>query len=428
MCDYIFTSDQLPKILVEELEKIRQELRSALASDLGEALVMLRQKLGSTKVTDIVLQSGRYHQADSNFRKGLMEITQRDMVFNQVRNTLVEIVEQLTAADLAESASSSELAQKLGLHAGAQYLLIPLFEKLRLDWKKISSVHLVNCDRIEENRFFLNIYRRRRQQKQGSQFFFINACPMQRPESFAERIILEILSRYDDDEQQAILVRRKPQSERLLVEDLPFDPMGLSECKRLTAKYFQKRFGYHEHIERLEKYLQSCAQQIRTGKRYIAFIFRIHATDWDSLMTEYLHWLIDTFKHIETADGEAEYLFFFPVQVRNLHETPPASVRVALEEITRLQQATLEIDRVSNIPMTPYDIIMPLMPVNSDQVTSWFEELDEADAAKISELILLTLQRDKAALTRLQRYMDEGIVDMYDMEALQADLYEYATK
>ncbi len=113
----------------------------------------------------------------------------------------------------------------------------------------MSHIHWVNCDRIGENRNFRSTYRRRRNQRQGGQFFFINVCPMQRPESFAERVVLEILERYDEEEKQAILVRRKSQSKRLLIEDLPFDPMGLTESKRLTAKYFQKRFGFQEHIE-----------------------------------------------------------------------------------------------------------------------------------------------------------------------------------
>ena len=253
---------------------------------------------------------------------------------------------------------------------------------------------------------------------------------MQRPESFAERVVLEILERYDEEEKQAILVRRKHQSQRLLIEDLPFDPMGLSESKRLTAKYFQKRFGFQEDIEPVEDFLRTCARRTGEGKRFITFIFRINAANWDPLLTEYLLWLMDTFQPLEASDEGAELLFFFPVLVRNLHETPPTTLRTAVEEIKKLHQAANPTIAEGQEPPPPvaYDLIMPLYPVPKEEVTTWFEELDEADEAKIHELLLLTLQRDQAALTRLQRYMDEGKMDMYDMEALQADLYEYAMK
>ena len=415
---------------MQSIEKVQQELRAALAADLGEALVLLRQRLGpSPRVNDIVLQSGRYHQADSDFRKGLVLIGERNTVFNQVCNALLEMVNHLTETDLAQPASDPELAREMGFQVTSGQFLTPLFAKLRIDWRKVSHVHLVNCDRIHENRLFRSTYRRRHNQHQGSQFFFINACPMQRPESFAERVILEILEKYDEEEQQAILVRRKPQSERLLIEELPFDPMGLSESKRLTAKYFQKRFGFQEHIEPVEDFLRACAKHAGAGKRFVTFIFRINAADWEPLLTEYLIWLMDTLRPIEATDDEPEFLFFFPVQVRNLHEAPPASLRIAIEEINKLHQAANPVVAEGQaLPPVAYDMIMPLQPVLMEEVTTWFEELDEADAAKVAELLLLTLQRDKAALTRLQRYMDEGKIDMYDMEELQKDLYEYAMK
>ena len=409
---------------------VQQELRDALAGNLGESLVLLRQRLGpSLCVSDIVLQSGRYHQAASDHRKGVTLLPERDKVFNGVRMALLEVVEQLTEADLARHTSDPDLAQQMGLPVATPHFLTPLFEKLRVDWRKVNHIHLVNCDRIGENLHFRRAYRQRHYQRQGSQFFFINACPMQRPESFAERVILEILEKYDEEEQQALLVRRRPQSERLLIEELPFDPMDLFESKRLLAKYFQKRFGFQERIEPVEDFLRACVQRTGAGRRFVTFIFRINAADWDTLLTDYLRWLIDTFCPMEAAEGEAEFLFFFPVQVRNLHETPPATLRIAVEEINKLQQAIhpVVIEGQEPAPVF-YDMIMPLYPVPKDEVTTWFAELDEADAAKVAELLLLTLQRDKAALTRLQRYMDEDKIDMYDMEALQADLYEYATQ
>lgn len=413
------------------LENIQQELRTALAADLGEALVLLRQRLSPSPrvVGDIVLQSGRYHQADSDYRKGDALLPERDKVFNGVRTALLDVVQQLTDADLAQPASDPELAKKMGLPVADQRFLSPLFAKLRVNWHKMSHVHLVNCDRISENRNFRSTYRRRHNQRQGGQFFFINACPMQRPESFAERIVLEILERYDEEEKQAVLVRRKPQSQRLLLEELPFDPMGLPESKRLTAKYFQKRFGFQKQIEPVEDFLRACAEHTGEGKRFVTFIFRINAANWDSLLTEYLLWLMDTFRPLEASDEGAEFLFFFPVLVRNLHETPPATLRTAVEEITKFSEAANPTAaKGQESPPVAYDLIMPLYPVPKEEVTTWFEELDEADEAKIHELLLLTLQRDQAALTRLQNYMDGGQIDMYDMETLQADLYEYAMR
>jgi len=398
--------------------QIKSELLAALGRDLGEALQALVEKVDpvSPRMRDIIHQSGRYYNARSDFQNGLVDTPARDLVFNQVRNALLDLVTGLTDADIHAPGTDAAYAAALGLApAPVQSPLHLLFARLKVDWKNVflSQLHLVNCNRSMEFRTLKRALRDRGGQGQRFQFYFINACPKQRPESFAERIILELLHNLDEEETEAIQVRRVQHTHRLKIEELPFDFMGLAASKKKLARYFAERFNFQETIEPVEDFLRACIGKMK-DYRYVAFIFRIDANDWEPFFPEYLQWIMDTLASV--CEDCPTCLFFFPVWVRNLHESPPQALREVAEAVARLGEAQNAVSTV----------ISPLSPVDKEEVEDWFVDFGEPDEAKVNEIILLTLQREKNALARVERFLQQGVVDMYDVEALQEAVYEFA--
>lgn len=394
-----------------QVEKIKAELKTALAGDLAAALALFLQKLdtGSPRLMEVFGQSGRFHQAGSDFTKGLILIGERDTVYNQVRFYLLELAGQLAESDLKPAAPSAAEAHAFGLApAPSGNPLDLLLARLRIDWKNasISELHLVNCDRVTEFKTLKRALRDRSASGEEFQFYFINACPMQRPQSFAERVILEIIRNLDEEEDEAVLVRRLPGSNRIKIEDLPYDFMGLEQSKKKFAKYFEERFDFHERLEPVEEFLKACVHKI-ANYRYIGFIFRLDAQDWEPFFPEYFQWIMDTFSKVE-EEGHL-FLFFFPIYLRNLHTAPTP----ALLEVAKAVQALGEAENAIST------VISPLTPVEKADVAEWFADIGEPDAGKVDELILLTLQRDNSAITRIGRFQEENKIDMYDVEALQ---------
>ncbi|MCE7925705.1 MAG: hypothetical protein DYG98_21855 [Haliscomenobacteraceae bacterium CHB4] len=401
------------------LENIQSELKSAIASgELGEALRLFTQRVApsSAVLNQIILQLRRFHTIEKEYKAGLVLPAERNTECSRIAHAVLAMIDALAETDVANTAGESPERPAFGLPVAAYSPLQTLLANLRIDWKNtpISDLHLVNCNRIAEFRMLKRTLRDRSAGGEEFQFYFINACPMQRPESFAERVILEIIHSLDDEDAEAVLIRRKPNGNRIKIEELPFDFMGLEQSKKKFARYFADRFGFHERIEPIEDFLRACVHKMR-DYRYVGFVFSIDAnTDWEPFFPDYLQWMMDTFSGIH-EEGPI-YLFFFPVLARNLHETPSPTLQEVAQAICHLGEAK---NAVSSV-------ISPLPPVVKEEVQDWFVEFGEADASKIDDLILLTLQREKSAALRIGRFLQQGKVDMYDVEALQAEVYRYA--
>lgn len=403
-----------------QLENIKSELKTALAGDLGTAITLLLQKLSndSAQIQIVIAESGRYHQANNDCNRGIILIGERDTVFNKIRFTLLELIGNLLESDLKPATTDQAQAQAFGLApAHSDNPLDLLLDRLRIDWKNlnISELHLVNCNRFSEFKTLKRALRDRYSDDKECQFYFINACPMQRPQSFAERVILEVIRNLDEEESDAVLVRRVPGSNRIKIEELPYDFMGLEQSKKKFAKYFEDRFDFHDSIEPIENFLKACKNQVRQYK-YIGFVFQLDAKDWEPFFPEYFQWILDTFS--ETAEKGPEFLFFFPIYIRRLHETPSAELLKIAADIQSLAEAKNAISTV----------ISPLSPVSKEDVGEWFVDFGEPDSGKIDELLLLTLQRESSAQARLAGFQQTGKMDMYDVEALQEAVYRYALK
>ncbi|MBC7776403.1 MAG: hypothetical protein H7246_13290 [Phycisphaerae bacterium] len=394
-------------------------MRNALAADLGEAIALMLEKLSvSRQIKVVVLQANRYHRAKSNRGLGLITADEFNTTCTQICSALLDFLPEIKESDISRPSSDPEKAALLGLPAAQSSPLQTLLAGLRVDWKTlpINELHLVNSNRFNEIRTLRRALRDRNEAEQEFQFYFVNACQMQKPESFAKRVILEIMARMDEEERKGILIPSELKSGRFA--DLPFDFMGLADSKVALAKHFQTRFEFTERIEPVEEFLRACVQK-SLGYKYITFIFSIHASKWEPFFPEYLHWILKTFSQFGEAKDLPTFLFFFPVFAHNLHETPGTIQQEVANAIVQLGQN-------ENAFTT---VISPLLPVPTEEIADWFStELGEADQSKVEDLLLLTLQRDKASLARLEKFLTTKKADMYDVEALQREVFEFAQK
>ncbi|MFN0036268.1 MAG: hypothetical protein ACKVUS_14485 [Saprospiraceae bacterium] len=421
------------------METTISQLQDALAEARGDALTLFRQKIKSSSdfYDEILVLSGRYNLADREYHKDNITLADRKKVFNGVHAALSDLLEKLTDDDLAPPPPDPEFAKTMGLPVPLENDFDSVFKELQLNWRKVNTLQLVDCNRKNEYDAIWEKYSQRQKQGQKFQFFFINACPTQRPEDFAERFILEKLDDLSDEEREAILVNPDPSdSHRLNKEELPFDKRELDGCKKKFSKYFEERFKFEAIGLVPEVNIETCVRQKFEGKKCVTFIFSINASQWNSVLSEYLEWMRDTFMKIENTEGLPEFLFFFVVKVLRLHEgKTPDSLKNALEEMLKMNDLANPKDAAGKpLPPPPsvaYDVIMPLKPIPKDEAILWFTELGkEADLQKIENLLMLTLQRNPTALTRLPRFMDKekGSIDMLDMVDLQEKLYRYAIK
>ena len=401
------------------LETTINQLRNALAADLGEAIALMLEKLSvSPQIKVVVAQSSRYYRAKSSRTLGLSTVEEFDTTCNKICQALLDFLPEIKESDISPPASDPDKALAFGLPTAPSSPLQTLLKGLRVDWKALSinELHLVNSNRFSEIRTLRKALRDRNEANQEFQFYFVNACQMQKPESFAKRVILEIMARMDEEERKGILI--PPELKLGRFADLPFDFMGMADSKAALAKYFQSRFEFTDRIEPVEDFLQACIQKT-LGYKYITFIFSIHASKWEPFFPEYLDWIVKTFSKFGEDHDLPTFLFFFPVFAHNLHEAPGPIQKEVAEAIVQLGQ-------IENALTT---VISPLLPVPSEEIADWFStELGEADQSKVEDLLLLTLQRDKAALARLDKYLNTKKADMYDVEALQREVFEFAQK
>ncbi len=401
------------------LETTINQLRNALAADLGDAIALMLEKLSvSPQIKVVVLQANRYHRAKSSRSMGLSTVEEFNTTCTQICSALLDFLSEIKESDIAPPSSDPQKAAMLGLAAAQTSPLQTLLAGLRVDWKTlpINELHLVNSNRFTEIRTLRKALRDRNEAEQEFQFYFVNACQMQKPESFAKRVILEIMARMDEDERKAILIPPELKSGRFA--KLPFDFMGLADSKVALAKYLQTNYGFKERIEPVEAFLQAGVLNMLDYK-YITFIFSIHASEWEPFFPEYLEWIIQTFSKFGEGQDLPTFLFFFPVFAHNLHETPGDLQKEVADAIVQLGKSE----------NTFTTVISPLLPVPNEEVADWFStELGEADQSKVEDLLLLTLQRDKAALARLDKFLGTKKADMYDVEALQREVFDFAQK
>lgn len=334
-------------------------------------------------------------QSDPNLKFTLeQQIAQLEVEINDLKSQIQE------AYGLAAIDSNSLLEQKI--------------RELSVNIEsRVGELFLVNVDRVPPRNRFWEAFDEHLERKNPFQFHFVLACPTQEPDSFAERMVYELVIEELEEEMDAINYVRRSGSRRVKLENLPLG-RNLRIAQREFKKYFVSRFGMTDSDTAFEDYIQTGLPKLEY--QYVATVFQLNASDWDAdLMEAYLHWIMEMFHVENTHDAVPIFLFFFAINLRDAHVEPlPAQQKKIVESI----------QRVINRNQDRCSLINQLMPVASDLVADWIRGLGEQNESKIQDLVKLIvagLPEDKQSA-----YNKSQTLDMTDIERFQEIVYKVA--
>lgn len=273
----------------------------------------------------------------------------------------------------------------------------------------IGEIHLVNCNRETVADSFWEAFDLKLDSNIPFQFYFVPACPTQQPDSFTERMIIEIILDELDEEEDAILCIRGSDN-RLMLEDLPIG-RNLARSQKAFAKYFSQRFELGDKT--MEQYLETGLPKL--GYDYVATVFEVFADKWKDFTLVYLNWIIEQFK--SPNEEVPTFLFFFVVYIYDIHKE---NVKEEYEDIkSQIQQ--LQIQHLETVTL-----IQNLKPVSRNLIESWVRDLGERNQAKIEEVIDTLVAGLKKEAKK--QYTTDRTLNMTDIERFQELVYKIANK
>ncbi|MCB0564864.1 MAG: hypothetical protein KDD01_10860 [Phaeodactylibacter sp.] len=289
-------------------------------------------------------------------------------------------------------------------------LLLDAARELNIDEdEEIGLLHLVNVDRREMRGKFWDAFDEKEEAKQEFQFYFISACPTQMPPSFAERMVYELLVEELDGDADGLHIITHEDTGRLRIQDLPVG-RNARKCQQRFKEYVQERFRFAD--------TQSFDAFIKTGVPklpfdYVAVAFEINERNWEDFLLEYLQWMIDTFRcpHQEVPT----FLFFFVVYIEKQHEG----------KLTPAQKAI--VDGLAGLSQrNEASLLTPLLPVEEGDLRAWLMDLGERNPNKVQQVMDVFLSGLREEDQRL--YQDKRLLNMKDIEELQAIVYRIASE
>lgn len=302
-----------------------------------------------------------------------------------------------------------QIAKSYGLDSeSGQTMLADKIRGLSIT-EDIGQIHLVNCNRESVSDAFWEAFDLKLEGEIPFQFYFVPACPTQQPDSFTERMIIEIILDELDEEEDAILCLRGADN-RLLLEDLPLG-RNLKRSQKAFAKYFSQRFELGDKT--MEQYLETGLPKLEYD--YVATVFEVFAEKWKDFTSEYLEWIINQFK--SPNDEVPTFLFFFVIYIYDIHkENVKEQFQSIKDEIQALQIKHLEITTM----------LKSLKPVERQLVESWVRDLGERNQSKIGEVVDMLVTGLKS--TARKQYDINRTLNMTDIERFQELVYKIANE
>lgn len=315
--------------------------------------------------------------------------------------------EQIRENEFKINELKAKLSKIHNLHgnSGAQ-LLLQKMDSIDLGIDEMGEQDLVNVNREAERQRFYQQFEHLL--KSNFQFYCISGCPTQMPHSFSEWAVLEIAFEELEEELSAIWYRRREESNRVQIFQLPVG-RNLEKSKKDFKKFFAREFKFKPHVT-FDKYIETGLPAL--PYEYVAFVFDFDGTNWLPFHKAYLQWIIDTFQH--PHENMPTFVFFFVLTRSSLHDkvegeySADAMVK-DLDELAHSNEATAHIS--------------PLRPVPVLDLERWFRQLGERNPARIEEVIELMVKGLKPKDSRLFR--DKQLLNMDDIERLQELIYEW---
>lgn len=334
-------------------------------------------------------------QSDPNLKFTL------EMQIAQLENEIASLRQRMEAAYGISSVSASNLLEQK-------------IRELNISVRSsLGEFFLVNVNRLPPRDRFWEAFDAKADARNPFQFYYVVACPSQQPNSFAERMIYELVIEELEEEMDAINYVRQSDSRRVQVEDLPLG-RNLRNSQREFKKYFARRFGLMDSETLFEDYIKTGLPKL--DYQYVATVFDLNASRWDdSFMNDYLQWIVDVFS--DTHEAVPTFLFFFAIFLRDAHVDPlPPDERKIVNSIQTL---------INKNPKRS-TLINQLGPVSTGDVADWLRELGEHNESKIADLVKLIvagLPEDKK-----RKFEASQLLDMSDVERFQEVVYRVAIR
>ena len=385
-----------------QLSELKRTILGLVASGkLGEAFeaVQPQLNLNSEANNTITLLSGDHARVFASEMKGKVTREQARVDYNNISERLVNLINLLSDSDLGHGGGNA--ADPLSVAAQK----LPVQRALTPKWT-------VNCDRKKPKRLFFDAFDEHARESSRFQFYFLLSDANQQPESFSERMVLELQEDEQDDAGHSIEYRRDAAG-RLKVEPVPLSSVNVSGCQKAFIKYFAERFGLENTATAFRDYLDTGLPLL--PHKYVVSSFRLTASTWDEELTPpYLEWLIGQFAH--TGQNIPTFLFFFVVKVKNAHQR---------ERLRRDDARVLEgVELLARQYPKKVTVIGDFPPVHTDEFEYWIEEVggDVPDIVK-QEVIDLIVRRLGAE--EHSHYRAHSELNMEHIEDFQQRVFQH---
>ena len=292
----------------------------------------------------------------------------------------------------------------------------------------LSPAALVNCDRRLAFSDFEDAYEA--QSEHPSQFYFFAACPSQKPASFSERVVYEIVHDVLADNRASIFYETIEEEighrkvERLLVRPLPFVKLGTAEA---CQTYFQTSVSemlelYRQHLPdggndgSVTQWVELPAGELPV--QLFTLVFRIDFAElrWGDKLKAYLRWIICTF-HQRRFNPPA-FQFVFVVQANNHHLNPDPSVVALCDFVKNLNT---ELNGGQPDAPSPCAWSEAFQPVSSDDLYDWLRLRFKADPDLGA--VRRAVDQFTEQLRRMGNLGPNNSIDMTDAETFTKMVY-----
>jgi Effector-associated domain 11 len=345
---------------VDKKRKLKAQIGEGATVEVLNTLQDMVHEHREETLNDLYQYQARYNTNEKKHLANLLDERDYQQELARINHALLIFLDELTETDLRQD--TEEAIAALGVH-----LPPPL-----------PPAALVNCNRQAAFGAFESAYDQ--QCERPSQFYFFAGCPTQKPASFAERIIYEIVHEVLADNRTAIFYETVAETigtrqvERLLVRPLPYAKLGSNEanqarfqrCVAEVLDLYLPHLGNHEQPLSVTQLVEMPAGQVPVQLFTLAFRIDFAEISWGDKLRDYLRWIITTFH--QRRHNPPAFQFVFVVQANDHHQQPDASVQ-ALHQFVQSLNAELnggEADRA-----WPCAWSEEFRPVSTDDLYNW---------------------------------------------------------
>lgn len=263
------------KLLVDDLPQLFLQLKSLLLSSSG-------------KFNETIQQEARYQEADTERLGGRLSFEAASLVFNQVRQSLIKIIDSLELKDLKDAAAAGQ-----GLH----------------------DYHRFTCDRVDQSDRFKQFFETKKSAK--AHFFYLYGLDLQSHKGLFKRIAFDLEGKLQDYLNPGLPAFCKSVQIELTF-DVSRDPEIYKQnvLKNLLAA-LSVRVNEHEPLTQKDiawLYGQSPLLQGLGGKDFVCIFVAISQWDWDPVVTPAItRWFIEEFCAAALPADSPGFLFFFGI-------------------------------------------------------------------------------------------------------------------